>query len=61
MTFPLTFAALLLLIAAFGFGLHLAATFGDKKAVAHRNVVRDATPAHYQGRQADFDERGRPY
>jgi hypothetical protein len=57
----ITFLALLAVIGAFIFGLRLAATFDVKKALAHRNLVRDATPPHYQGREAEFDEHGRPW
>ncbi|WP_260726912.1 hypothetical protein [Dactylosporangium roseum] len=44
MGFPLTFAAVLLLLAAF---------IGALKYVA--------APIHHQGREAEFDEFGRPY
>ena len=46
MTFPLTLAAALLLIAAFTGSLIGIAGTGTRKAVAHRNLLRDATPAH---------------
>lgn len=46
-------------IVAFCYGLHLAATFDIRKPLEHRNFLRDTTPAHYQGRQADFDSHGR--
>lgn len=61
MTFPLTLAGLLALFAAFGFGLHLAATFDAKKALAYRTRLAKQTPAHYQGREADFDKHGRTW
>lgn len=59
--FPLTFAAILLLLVAFVLTLRAVATAGDKRAMARREFLRDATPAHHQGREAEFDEYGRPW
>lgn len=42
----MTFAALLVVIAAFIFGLKLAATFDIRRPLAHRNFLRDTTPPH---------------
>lgn len=46
MSFPLTFAAALLVIGAFVLALKFVAEFGDKRAADHLKTLRDSTPPH---------------
>ncbi len=59
--FPLSILVAVAVIALCVLLIKLVADAGAKKACAHRELLRDATPSHYQGREADFDERGRPW
>lgn len=61
MSFPLTLLGLVVLIAAFVFSLKVIAEWGDRPAARHLQRLRDSTPIHHQGREADFDEHGRPW
>lgn len=59
--FPLAIATALLCIAVCVLSIVAIANAGTTKALAHRAFLQDTTPDHYRGRQADFDEFGRPW